>query len=157
MKMGGPCCFGEARLSPKRAHFLGLNSPAIYAKREGCYQSMHLTSLKIIWYAIYIWNLYKLSMLEITGFKINRPTATSGILLNFLEWRLSVLFWTIYLVIDIRLSKVTSYQFINRTGHLGNDGWRESHEDVFLVYCWRTIRHGIDGYCRNLCYGKIKD
>ena len=37
---------------------------------------------------------------ESTGFKINRPTTTSGILLNFLEWRLSVLFRTIYLVID---------------------------------------------------------
>ena len=94
---------------------------------------------------------------EITGFKINRPTTTSGILLNFLEWRLSVLFWTIYLVIDIRLSKMTSYQFINRTGHLGNDGWGESHEVVFLVYCWRNSRYWIDGHCRNLCYGEIKD
>ena len=92
-----------------------------------------------------------------SGFKINRPTTSSGILLNFVDLRLSVLFWTIYLAIDIRLSKMTSYQFINRTGHLGNDGWGESHEVVFLVYCWRISRYGIDGCCRNLCYGEIKD
>ncbi len=115
----------------------------IYMKfcRNACILNIH-EILVNLWY----WQ-------EITGFKINRPTTTSGILLNFLEWRLSVLFWTIYLVIDIRLSKMTSYQFINRTGHLGNDGWGESHEVVFLVYCWRTSRYGIDGHCWNHCYG----
>lgn len=34
---------------------------------------------------------------------------------------------------------------------------RESHAVVFLVYCWRASRYGIDGHYRNLCYGEIKD